>query len=114
MDKLPQIKSLYKKIRNSPVHRSLRFLVFFIQNIIKDEEETVRILEAEALSHYCHALIYNVLEENILMDVSASTSASLQDTVASSLARYFHIFSQLDLSRNFFLESHQVKDICMF
>ena len=68
--KLSQLRMLYKEIRDSSVEFSLRFLVFFIQRIIKEEEEDIIILEAEALSHYCHALIYNVLEREYLEECS--------------------------------------------
>ena len=66
VEKISQIRTLYKEIRNSPVNYSLRFLVFFIQNIIRDDDEKFKLIEAEALSHYCHALIYNVLEREYL------------------------------------------------
>ena len=84
MEKLPQLRILYKEIRNSPVKVSFRFLVYFIQNIIRKEEEKIRILEAEALSHYCHALIYNVLEREYL-EGSTSFNKNVDISIKDSL-----------------------------
>ena len=65
IEKMPQLRILYSKIRKSPVQCASPFLVYYIQNIVKDEVDDIDD-EGEALSHYCHALIYNVLEREYL------------------------------------------------